>query len=138
MDHAYQLDQTPQEFGTGHPLSQAEIHTVQAIGDHPQINLTELSQKMGVTKGATSQMVTKLVKRALVAKKKSVHNNREIVLELTKLGWIGHREHEAYHRYIVTILRDYYGEKLEKELSRNISVLNDFKEILKRYEATMH
>jgi DNA-binding MarR family transcriptional regulator len=53
------------DFGTGIPLYRSEIHTIETVGKNPGINVTRLSERTGVTKGATSQMLTRLGKKKL-------------------------------------------------------------------------
>ena len=58
----------PLSFGTDVLMHTREIHTVQAIGRHSGINVTRLAQNTGVTKGAISQTINKLVRKGLVKK----------------------------------------------------------------------
>ncbi|MCQ5130875.1 MarR family winged helix-turn-helix transcriptional regulator [Butyricicoccus faecihominis] len=85
-------------YGTEVPLSKAEIHTIAAVGDHPNINITALAEVMGVTKGAASQMIYKLVDKGAVEKRVSPDSDTEVVLNLTAAGKKNHEAHAAYHR----------------------------------------
>lgn len=91
------LEKIPINHGTGDLLYAAEINTLDIIGKVPGINLTQLAHKRGVTKGATSQIVTKLVKKKLVIKKQAPDNDKEISLMLTKLGNIAYINHVKFH-----------------------------------------
>ena len=82
----------------------SEIHTVDAIGNNDGINVTTLAARLGVTKGAVSQMVAKLKKRGLVNKLKSVDNERDVILTLTAKG---RRAYEAHKRYHLELYRDF-------------------------------
>ena len=48
-------------FGTGVLMYRREIHTIQSIGKNPGINVTNLAEQMGFTKGAVSQIIKKLI-----------------------------------------------------------------------------
>ena len=110
-------------FGTGVLMHQKEIHTVQAIGRHSGINVTKLAELTGVTKGAVSQTVKKLVRKGLVQKTHLPGNDKEVVLELTNLGWTGFCNHEQFHMETLNLARDYYGDQLESKLeSINLAV----------------
>lgn len=85
-------------YGTEVPLSKAEIHTIAAVGDHPAINITALAAVMGVTKGAASQMIYKLVDKGAVEKRVSPDSDTEVVLNLTSAGKKNYETHAAYHR----------------------------------------
>ena len=73
-------------FGTGVLMHQKEIHTVQAIGRHPGINVTGLAEHTGVTKGAVSQIISRLIKKGLVRRARVPGNAKEVILELTEKG----------------------------------------------------
>ncbi len=122
------------DFGTGVPLYRAEIHTIREIGSIPAVNVTKLAEHMEVTKGAVSQTVNKLVRKGLVRKTRAPGNAKEVLLELTDLGWTGLNNHERFHSRMLDIARDHYGERLGAQIERFIAVMNDLNDILDRYE----
>jgi DNA-binding MarR family transcriptional regulator len=63
-----------------------EIDVINVIGAFSGSNMTELSNQLGVTKGALSQMVKKMVKKNLVVKTHKGDNEKEVFLELTDFG----------------------------------------------------
>jgi len=121
-------------FGTGVPMFRREIHTIQAIGKNPGINITALAERMAVTKGAVSQTIKKLTKKGLVRKTYAPGNAKEVVLELTDLGWVGFRNHEKFHMEALNIARDYFGDQFEKKFDDIESVMTDLNAILDIYE----
>ena len=97
--HKYtQWEDKKRTYGTDLPLSKAEIHTIAAVGSHPNINITSLAERLGITKGAASQMIYKLVDKGIVEKKVSPDSDTEVVLNLTENGMINYKAHEEYHR----------------------------------------
>ena len=97
--HKYtQWENQKRTYGTEMPLSKSEIHTIAAIGDKPNINITSLAEVLGITKGAASQMIYKLVYKGIVEKKVSPESDTEVVLNLTPLGMINYKAHKEYHR----------------------------------------
>ena len=125
---------SPLDYGTGVPLYRTEIHTIRAIGENPGINVTRLADHMGVTKGAVSQTVTKLVKKRLIRKTYSADNVKEILLELTDLGWTGFRTHEQFHMEMFDMIREYFGDELKPKLETFITVMADVNGVLAKYE----
>ena len=121
-------------FGTGVLMHQKEIHTVQAIGRHSGINITRLAEFKGVTKGAVSQTVKKLVREGLVQKTRLPGNDKEVVLELTNLGWTGFYNHEQFHMETLNIAREYYGDQLESKLESINTAVDDIYKMLSEYE----
>ncbi|MBN2135725.1 MAG: MarR family transcriptional regulator [Acidobacteria bacterium] len=124
------IHDTPEDFGTGVLLYRTEIHTIQAIGHNEGINLTDLAALMKVTKGAMSQMVTKLHKKGLILKQGTQGNAKEINLYLTELGQIGFKNHEECHMEMFNGVKKYYGDKLPESLKEFEKVFSEFIAIL--------
>jgi len=78
-------------------ISTREAHVIEAIGDTPEINITALANRFGVSKSAASQMVSKLAQKGFVDKSPAPHSNKEFLLTLTELGWRGFAAHERFH-----------------------------------------
>ena len=92
-----ELEKMPYDFGVGEKLYPSEIHTIQMIGNNSGINVTALAQKLGITKGGVSQMISKLKKRGLINKVRSMDNDKEILLILTSKGQEAFNGHEKFH-----------------------------------------
>ncbi len=92
------LERRPRSFGTKEKLFRAEIHAIDAIGSHEGSSVTALAEIMGVTKGAVSQMVDKLLLRGFVTKTALTGIANEVKLDLTKKGWTAFRAHAELHR----------------------------------------
>lgn len=98
MIHKYnQKENIKQNYGVDVPLTQTEIHIIAAIGLEPGIGVKKLAQQKGVTDGAISQMIRKLVSKGLVTKKISQESEAKIELTLTDKGQICFIEHHKYH-----------------------------------------
>ena len=121
-------------FGTGKLMHTKEIHTIQAIGRYSGINVTRLAEQMGVTKGAVSQTINKLTKKGLVRKRQLVGNKKEVVLELTDLGWIGFQNHEKFHMDTLDVARQHYGDQLQNKLEKINSAVDDIYIMLTEYK----
>ncbi len=122
------------DYGTGVPLYKTEIHTIRAIGEKQGINVTKLAEHMNVTKGAVSQTINKLARKKLVRKTHAHDNAKEILLELTDLGWTGFHNHEQFHMDMFDTVHEYFGDKLKPNLERLTAVMNDINYILDNYE----
>ncbi len=121
-------------FGTGVLMHTKEIHTVQAIGKNSGINVTKLAEHTGVTKGAVSQTLKRLIRKGLVRKTHAPGNDKEVVLELTDLGWIGFHNHEKFHMETLDIAREYYGDQLRSKLERIHLAVDDIYKMLNEYD----
>ncbi len=81
-------EKVPIELPDGSLVYKSELHTVVEIGKSPGINVTELADRLSVTKGAISQVSRKLEKKALITRNKDFNNDKEIRLYLTTKGTI--------------------------------------------------
>jgi DNA-binding MarR family transcriptional regulator len=124
------MHSTASNFDTGVPLYQKEIHTIQAVGNSSGINITKLAKYMHVTKGAVSQTVRKLVNKELVRKSHPIGNNKEVILELTDLGWIGFHAHEKIHKGMFDLVRNYLGDDYQPTLEKFIALMTGFINLL--------
>lgn len=96
--HKYmQLQDVSYLFGEGVRLTQREIHVIDAIGNNPDANLTQLAEIQGVTKGAMSQMVYRLVDKGYVRKTAAPDSDKEVRLSLTPSGQSAYREYKRFH-----------------------------------------
>ena len=127
------IHSAPMEFGTGVALYKTEIHTIRAIGENPGVNVTKLAWHMGVTKGAVSQTVNKLARKGLVNKARSPDDAKEVLLELTELGWIGFHSHEQFHMDMFDTVREFYGDELKPRLDMIVSGMTDLNKMLDSY-----
>ena len=120
----------PRDFGTGVPLHRSEIHTVQAIGQHPEINVTRLADHMGVTKGAVSQTIARLETKGLVRRKHPRDNSREVLLELTETGRVGYENHEAMHMETFHIVQRLFEDQAGRRTRRLRAAMLDLERVL--------
>lgn len=92
------LSKQAKDFGTGDLLYASEIHTIAMIANNQGINLTQLAEKMGVSKSAVSKFVKKTLTKGYIIKSKSVHNQKEVIFNITKKGEIAFQNHEKYSK----------------------------------------
>jgi DNA-binding MarR family transcriptional regulator len=93
-----EFESIPRDFGTGDLLYSSEIHTLQAIGKNADINLTELAEKLDISKSGTSKFVKKLLEKGLIIKSKQVGNKKEVAFNLTKKGLAAYLGHETFSK----------------------------------------
>ncbi|MGD8400395.1 MAG: MarR family transcriptional regulator [Bacillota bacterium] len=94
----FEIDRKTRFYGTDTPLFYAEIHLIKAIKENEGIHITGLAQRLGVTKGAVSQMLFKLEKKGFIIKEKDATNQSRFLLKLTPKGEIAHENHMRLHR----------------------------------------
>lgn len=81
----------PQSFvinEISYSLYPSELKALDMIGQFSGINLTQLANKLGISKSAISKCTSKLLEKELIGKEKSAVNVREVVFTLTPNGQI--------------------------------------------------
>jgi DNA-binding MarR family transcriptional regulator len=73
------------------------MNVVLAIGEESSDNITEIANKLRVSKSAVSQIVNKLEKKKYIKRYKASNNNKEVLLKLLDKGETALAEHRSYH-----------------------------------------
>ncbi|HMM23041.1 MAG TPA: MarR family transcriptional regulator [Selenomonadales bacterium] len=92
------LERSPRSFGAAGPLTPGEIHTIAAIGCKEGILMGELAARLGVTKGAATQMASRLEVKGFVRRAPDPADARATVISLTQTGLLAYQAHEELHR----------------------------------------
>ena len=120
------------DYGVDISLTQTEIHLIDLIGKHPGIGVKSIAEIKGVTAGAASQMIKKMVKKDLICKKISEESEAKIELLLTDKGKICFQNHKEYHEKankkwfrLLDTLDDKSYESIIKIISQTEKLLNE-------------
>ncbi len=115
--HVYSvIDKKPKEYGTGDLLYVSEIHAIHIIGSNPEINITQLAEMSGITKGAISQTVTRLVSKRYIAKYKVI-NNKEVSLRLSDKGVIIFQGYESFNNEMLSFAQKLYENAAPRDIN---------------------
>ena len=106
-------------YAPGINLYPSEIHAIDAIATMSIINMTELSRRLGVTKGAVTKIAAKLEKLDLIRRYKYVGNQKEVFLHLTQKGLEAYNGHNRYHAAMNKAIEAYFNG-ISDEKSREI------------------
>ncbi len=123
------LEKSSKGFGIDKELSFSELECIKAIGRHPGNNITELASRLGITKGAVSQMSVKLVGKKLVIKGKNPTNNKEIWLTLSEKGEAVFQKAEKFYYEMFAEL----DGKINKMSIEQVELIIDSFDLVKRY-----
>jgi DNA-binding MarR family transcriptional regulator len=85
-------------------LYPSEIHLMLLIDDEPNANATEMAERLGVTKGAISQTLSRLEKKGVIQKTKDAYHKNELTASFTPLG----QEALGQYRELRTSLQAHY------------------------------
>lgn len=76
---------TARDYGTDEIFHMVEVHTLTVIEENPGITVTEAALKRNRTRGAVSQIISKLEKRDLIIRKKEGRNAKNVHQYATEL-----------------------------------------------------
>ncbi len=110
-------EKKPRHFGVDEELHASEIHMVMLIGDNPGVHGAELARISGVTRGAISQIVSKLEKKGLVKKVEDSENSLKKVPVLTNKGKVAYYAHEQYHEELDGDLYNYVKQLTDEQVA---------------------
>jgi DNA-binding MarR family transcriptional regulator len=115
------ISRKPNDYGTGDLLYFTEVHTISTVGKNKALNMTQLADIMGVTKGAISQTIRKLVVKNLIIKS-NPRNMKEINLRLSDKGMTVYRGLQSFHQEIFAFAGTLYDKARPEDvdLVRNL------------------
>ncbi|MFT4143531.1 MAG: MarR family transcriptional regulator [Mobilitalea sp.] len=97
----------PKDYGNGVLLYHAEVQLLDIIARYPSDNVSALSERLGITKGAITQMVEKLRQKELIETVKREDNKKEKYFCLTDKGEISIQGHQQLHQQANTSLCEF-------------------------------
>jgi len=89
-------------------LYPSEIHLMAVIDAEKDMNASEMANRLGVTKGAVSQTLSRLDEKGIIHKTKDVMNKNKLTVRFTPLGKTVFKKHlkkrasiqEQFSRYL--------------------------------------
>lgn len=110
------------EENNSYDYGYSEIHTVSAIEDLQEANVTNISEYLKITKSAVSKITKKLISKELIKSYKIANNKQKIFFKLTDKGKIIYQEHKKRHD--LWLKRD--GEFFKQFSKKDIDIICDF------------
>ncbi len=124
------LEKSPVDLGSGEKFRGTQIHMIEAIGKGYGNTVTALSGYFMVTKGAVSQIVSRLHQMGYISKTKRKGNDKEIVLTLTDKGRRAFQMHEKYNEATASELMQLRTKYSHAEIVAFLNVLTDVDRML--------
>ncbi|GGH31227.1 MarR family transcriptional regulator [Paenibacillus segetis] len=122
------LERKPHTFGSAGPLTPSEIHTIEAVGSEGTVLMSELAGRLGITKGAVTQLITRLEAKELVERSPHPTDSRVTLISLTEKGKEANAAHEEVHHQFYDQLRTQLTEQEIEIFEKCIAKLNSFLE----------
>ncbi len=127
-------DKQTRYYGTDTLLFSSEIHMIRAIKEEEGIHITGLANKLGVTKGAVSQIVNKLNKKGFIKKETDLYNQSKLIIKLTPKGEIADANHVKLHKKFDTLINDVLKDASNEEVAFLKNFLNKVEEQIEDFE----
>lgn len=119
-------------YGSEFPLTMIEVHTLSYIDDNPGTTPTDLVRHWDKTKGAISQILTRLVGYGLIVKRKEEGNDKTIHLYVTPEGEAVSKNHKLYDINDITKTMNSLLQKCTmEELETFYKVIAVYDEVIK-------
>ncbi len=116
------LDKKAIDLGVGEKLFPTELHTIEAIGNGCGQTVTRLCEYFDITKGAVSQIISRLEKKGYVEKRRNAEFTKEKIISLTPKGQLVYKNHQALHNQMDSDI----SATLQKYTDQEIAVLQEF------------
>ena len=112
------VDGHASDFGVGVDLHPSEIHMVSRVDCRDGVGVTELAEEIGITKGAVSQMITRLADKGLLVKEPAPENRARVVIRTTEKGHTASENHLEFHRTHDKVFLEYLAGLDDEEYAR--------------------
>lgn len=92
----YKYIYSDREYLAENKLHLREVHVLMLVGGRQGMTMTEISENLGITLGAVSQIASRLLEKGLIKKQKREDNRRFTIICLTEKG---RKAFEMYEQY---------------------------------------
>ena len=123
-------EKRPHLLPDGSKVYRFELHIIDLIGKNSGITVNELAQSLNVTKGAVSQVITKLAKEGIAEKVRNENNRKNVNLYLTTKGANIYAGHRQFHEIINSKLDAYFEKYSLRETDMIKSLLLEISTLL--------
>lgn len=124
INKASELMTEPRMFGN-HILFASEIHMIEVIGRNPGIHVTEIANKLGITKGAVPKMICKLLHKEMIYRYQAKGNKKMVLFKLTEKGHTAFQSHIEFHKELDQGIMKKFNSLHESELLMFHDLMNE-------------
>lgn len=113
-----------------HDYGYSEVHTIAAIGDLEEPNVTNISKFLNMTRGGVSKIVKKLISSGLVTSEQRGDNQQKIFYNLTETGKFLYDEHAKTHKLWQERDEEFLNRFKDEELMTIVEFMTEFNDYL--------
>lgn len=107
----------------------SDIHCIDVIGKLDNPNVTKISKKLNMTRGAISKITKKQIAKGLISSYTLENNKKEVYFKLTDKGYEIFHEHDKRHKKWEKRQEVF----LEKQSDETLEKVNEFLENFNNY-----
>jgi DNA-binding MarR family transcriptional regulator len=133
-----ELEKMSIDIGSGEKLYPSELHVIDAIGNDYGNNVTELSKKFGITKGAVSQVVNKLFDKDFLKKERKTGYGKEVLLSLSEKGYKAFKIQDDLHKKMNDEFFKYLGTIETDKIVSFMEIMGKIEEFIDRFLSYEH
>lgn len=104
----------------------SEIHTIAAVGDLKDPNVTSIARRMKMTKGAVSKIIKRLLSAQVIEAYQLADNRQKIFYSLTEKGKFLYDEHKKRHELWIQRDKGFLSGFSEEQLQCVSSFMAEF------------
>lgn len=132
------LRKTDITLDCGVTINTAAMSMMNVIDMNSEMTVTDLGQKMHLTKGAVSQMLTKLCKMGLTAKEQYDGNEKRVYPVLTERGKTVVDEYREKHQVFYTGVAELLDGYTEEDCNVIYQFLKGFDDLASEYADSIY
>ena len=107
-------------------LSISEMHLIELIAKEEGMTVSEIAQRLKVTKPSVTVAVNKLVQKGYCEKRRTEDDGRAVRVALTQAGKKVEAFHRRCHRSMIREISDDLTEEEKADLLRTMSRINSY------------
>lgn len=117
-------------------LSVREMHILESISKVNNSTMSEVSKDLSITVGTLTIGIDKLIRKGYVLRRRIEEDRRVVIVELTEKGIRANKEHNDFHKEMISSMFVGIDEPEKAVLTRGLEKLNNYfeekNEILKK------
>ncbi|MBO0480743.1 MarR family transcriptional regulator [Enterococcus sp. MSG2901] len=132
-----QIQKRPINITEDLKLSTSMIHLIEMIGNYPDSTITDLAERLGVTKGAISQQIPTLRKMNLITVTQTKVNKKNKLISLTDQGKQVYNSHNSLHKELYDSIQEAMATFSAEQLITIMEILKKVSFNIKEYQAKL-
>ncbi len=106
-------------------ISLPQMHLIEVVGNHGELRMKELSEKLGVTTGTLTVMVHRLVTKEYLIKERDPEDKRSYFVKLTRTGAAEYDNHHHLHGHLIEEIINTLGEEKAGSFFENLNTIQE-------------